>query len=106
MEITETFADQATEIDPGDRDQRLDPVVGDGRMHGVGAAAADAADTCRLDIGQRHQLIDGVTDVGYADRRVLHEAWFTAVGALEAGIEGNHHEAFPGQARTVDIARG
>jgi hypothetical protein len=44
-------------------------------------------------------------NVGNALHRVYDEARFTAARALEARIEGDDNEAFPGERLAIDIAR-
>ena len=45
VEIAEPFAKQPAEIDAGDADQRLDPLVDDGRLYRIATAAADTQHT-------------------------------------------------------------
>lgn len=104
----ERLAAEAPEVDAGDAGDGLDPAVGHGRVDDVAATAADPdpADAVRIDVRQRHEVIDRDADVLHALRGIVDQTRLPAALTLVTGVEDQHHVAGFRQRLRVHVAGG
>lgn len=106
--IAEAFAEQAADIDRRDSHHRLDALFGQRRVQDIAATAADAdgPDPVRIDIGQRHRIVDDVADILDPLRGIFDPTRLTTRSALIAGIKGDDDEPLLGQRLAIYRAGG
>lgn len=94
----------AAHIGGDDSADGLETMLGQGRVHRISTAGADAqhADPVLADIGQRHQEIDGATDVLDAGRRVFQIAGLATAFPLVGRVEHQRNEPLCRKPRSVD----